>query len=263
MGVATRDFIPDDSEMTPVERSRNQRGKMIRTGANHQDFIPDPEFPTAPRPVLSAVEKADRAMEYANQRALQGERTDWLTAIERLKNWNAPQAIDAMANMPFRLMEMYCVVERAYGARQDILRVFGEPDANLTKKFAEIQAAIAEENRPVEPAVEADEPFKGSGDNVSDVEPPEGGYMEAETSEPSAPAEDSTVEPEATAEGSILGTADLGDAAPAEEVTPAQTYDCIDCDFQAKSLGGLKAHERAKHGIGDAEEVPTEPQAGE
>ena len=49
MGVATRDFIPQEEGMTEYERAAQARGKMIRTGANHQDFIADPNDPIRQR----------------------------------------------------------------------------------------------------------------------------------------------------------------------------------------------------------------------
>jgi hypothetical protein len=226
MGVATRDYIPQDEGMTAREVSNSQRGRMIRTGANHQDFIPDPDDPTpAPKATMDPVERADRAQEFANQRALAGERQDWLVAVERLKNWTIPQAIEAMQGMPFRMMELYLTVERHYAQRADILRLFGAPDPRLAEVFERLLAA---------------EPVSGNADPATEV---------AESPE---------------IETSILGVADLGESAPEEEVVAAQTYDCFDCDFQGKTLAGLKAHERAKHGIGDdADDVPTTPQAGE
>jgi len=223
MGVATRDFIPQEEGMTEYERAAQARGKMIRTGANHQDFIADPNDPIPPANTMSKEDRMDAAQAAANKRSVEGERSEWLVARSRLQGWSTAEAVNAIGGMPFRVMEMYLTVERAHAAREDLLRNFPIPPAEMAEQYRLMTADLAHEVELL------------------------------------APSED---EPEET---SILGVADLGDSEPAvETVTEAQTYDCFDCDFQAKSLGGLKAHERAKHGIGDdAEAVSTEPQAGE
>lgn len=222
MGVATRDFIPTDDTMTAHERAAASRGRMIRTGANHQDYIPDPTDTRVIKPKLTPDQKADRAMEYANQRALAGEKMEWDAAIVRLQNWSPAQAVDAMVGMPFRVMEMYITCEMAHGARRDVLSVFPLPDPRVVEQFAPQLLA------------------------------------EVEAYSTTAPDPEPEPEPEPT---SILGTADLADAAPVT-VTPDETFMCIDCGQIAKTLAGLKAHERAKHGIGEADDVSI-PQAGE
>ena len=219
--------------MTAQEVASQARGRLIRTGANHADFVADPNDPKVPVIQRNKEERADIAQAAANQRALTGERQEWLVAKSRLQGWTEAQAVDAIGGMPFRVMEVYLTVERAHAARQDILNVFPTPNPALAEQYA---------------AMTADP-------KVADIR------LNPAPTEVDATEEE--VQAVANATESILGTADLGDAAPAE-VTPAQTYDCIDCDFQGKTLAGLKAHERAKHGIGDdAEDVSTEPQAGE
>jgi hypothetical protein len=215
MGRATRDYIPEGEEMTPNEYANRNKHAAIRTGANHQDFIPDPESSESlVRPKYTPEERADRAMDAAIARSKAASDADWDIAKTRLAGWNPRQAIEAMTRMPQQVMELYIIAEEDTGHRHDILSVFPTPRQTMYHRYA--------------PHLEV-EKF---------------GAYEAPAQVP--PAAD--LAPEAPAELPVEASA-VEPPADAEEV-----FICFDCDHEPfKTVAGLKSHGRAKHG--DPEEA--------
>lgn len=135
--TVTRDFIPEGVEMTPNEYANRNRQAAIRTGANHIDFIPDPEAnePTI-RPTTSPEERADRAMEAAVARAKAASDADWDIAITRLAGMSPRVAIETIQRMPQQVMELYIIAEESSGHRHDVLSVFPTPRPDMYKRYA-------------------------------------------------------------------------------------------------------------------------------
>jgi hypothetical protein len=135
--TATRDFIPEGVDMTPNEAANRNRQAAIRTGANHIDFIPDPESKEVTlRPKYSPQERADRAMAASVARAQAASDADWDIALTRLAGWNARQAIEALTRMPQQVMELYIIAEETSGHRTDILSVFPTPRPSMYERYA-------------------------------------------------------------------------------------------------------------------------------
>jgi hypothetical protein len=155
--TVTRDFIPEGVEMTPNEAANRNRQAAIRTGANHIDFIPDPESKEVTlKPRFSPEERADRAMAASVARAKAASDADWDIAITRLAGWNARQAIEALQRMPQQVMELYIIAEETSGHRTDILSVFPTPRPTMYERYA--PALFAEKfpaHAEVEPEPEA------------------------------------------------------------------------------------------------------------
>lgn len=126
MGVATRDYIPDTEGMSPLEAARLKKNAMIRTGANHQDYVPDSSDPhalAAPKK-RTAEEQADRAMAMAIARQKYADDNAYDFAVTRLKEWTAAQAVDAIVEMAPMTAVMYLVAEAKNSHRDDILNLF-------------------------------------------------------------------------------------------------------------------------------------------
>jgi hypothetical protein len=152
MGQAIRDFIPDGEEATPVERTRMQRGRIIRTGANNADFIPDPNDPTVPVVKRSPEERHNRAMQAAAARAEYASRNEFRVAQLRLKEMSPAQAVNAIEVMPLASLEMYLAAEQLGAARHDILSLFPPIDPSVVERYREqlaSQEVVEEEVAPV------------------------------------------------------------------------------------------------------------------
>lgn len=135
--TVTRDFIPEGVEMTPNEAANRNRQAAIRTGANHVDFIPDPESSEPLQTQRTSPEaRADRAMEAAVARSKAASDADWDIAVTRLSGWNARQAIEAIQRMPQQVMELYIIAEESSGHRHDILSVFPTPRQDMYHRYA-------------------------------------------------------------------------------------------------------------------------------
>ena len=242
MGTATRDFIPEGENLTPNEYANRNKQAAIRSGALHQDFIPDPEANEPTRRATSTPEeRADRAMAAAVARAKAASDADWDIAITRLAGWQARQAIESLQRMPQQVMELYIIAEESSGHRHDILSVFPTPRPEMYRRYA--------------PDLYA-EKFEA----VADTEPPEGEVFTTSSPEVSVPVE------------SIASSLD---EAPEPTVDPEDVFLCFDCVPAAefKTAAGLKSHGRAKHGdapekaASAADETPqaaadVDPQAG-
>ena len=137
MGTATRDFIPEGENLTPNEYANRNKQAAIRSGALHQDFIPDPEANEPTRRATSTPEeRADRAMAAAVARAKAASDADWDIAITRLAGWQARQAIESLQRMPQQVMELYIIAEESSGHRNDILSVFPTPRPEMYRRYA-------------------------------------------------------------------------------------------------------------------------------
>lgn len=208
MGNATRDFIPEGEAMTPNEAANRNKHAAIRTGANHIDFIADPESSeVTQRPKYTPEERADRAMDAAVARAKAASDADWDIAKTRLAGWNARQAIEAMTRMPQQVMELYIIAEEDSGHRHDILSVFPTPRPEMYHRYAPHLEAEKFGEKPTPPPEEVFRP-------------------------PGVPVPDPAPEPEP----------------PNPEASPEEVFLCADCGEEKKTLAGLKSHGRAKHG---------------
>lgn len=150
MGVAIRDYIPD-GDATPTEVARMRRGAIIRTGANHQDFIPDPNDPSVPVVKRTQEERADRAAEFAQARIRYAERNEFQLARMRLKEWTPVQAVTAIEVMPVASLEMYLAAEMLGAARTDIVKMFPPIDPKVVERYAaQLEAQEAAEVEDVQ-----------------------------------------------------------------------------------------------------------------
>ena len=123
--------------MTPNEYANRNRRAAIRSGANHQDFIPDPESREVTiRPKSTPEERADRAMEAAVARAKAASDADWDIAITRLSGMSTRAAIETLQRMPQQVMELYIIAEESSGHRHDILSVFPTPRPEMYRRYA-------------------------------------------------------------------------------------------------------------------------------
>ncbi len=161
MGNAIRDFIPEGDEATPAELARRHQGRIIRTGANHTDFIPDPNDPTIPPKRRTPEEKRDAAMNAAIARAQWASRNEFAVAQLRLKEWTPAQAVASIETMPVAAMEMYIAAETLGARRHDIISLFPPIDQSVVDRYRSEQAEQSvpvEEPAPQEvPAVKAEE----------------------------------------------------------------------------------------------------------
>lgn len=134
MPNVTRDYVPQGESLTELEKKRLGRHAAIRTGANHQDFIPDEDHVLAT--ATDAAGKADRAVNAAVERAVAAKTNDFQRARERLQVWNVAQAMDALERMPLGVLRMYLVAEEVGAARVSVLRNFPNPGDDVRVKYA-------------------------------------------------------------------------------------------------------------------------------
>ena len=149
MPTVTRDYVPQGEELTALEKKRLGRHAAIRTGANHEDFIPDEGHVLAK--ASSSEDKATKALDAAVARAVAAKSNDFVRAAERLKAWNVAQAMDALERMPLGILRMYLVAEEVGAARVSVLRNFPDPGNDVRLKYAadkfpELQAAAGEDS---------------------------------------------------------------------------------------------------------------------
>lgn len=207
MGVATRDFIPAGEE-TPAEVAKYRRGAIIRTGANHNDFIPDPADPTVKPKVSTPQERMDRAQRAAEERMEWASRNEFRLAQLRLKDMTPSQAVATIEVMPQVSMEMYVAAEMLGAARTDIIAMF-PPIAPETLARWQRELNASEEATETEP-----------GPNPDEETPP-------------APVE--AVAPDTAVASAVAPT------------SIEESFLCVECGKQAATKAGLLAHVRAKH----------------
>lgn len=157
MAPVTRDYVPQGEELTALEKKRLGRHAAIRTGANHEDFIPDENHVLMK--ATDAEGKATRALDAAVERAVAAKGNDFARARERLQAWNVAQATDALEKMPLGILRMYLVAEEVGAARVSVLRNFPNPGDDVRLKYAsekypDLQAAVGE---PESPQAEGDQ----------------------------------------------------------------------------------------------------------
>lgn len=149
MGVAVRDYIPEGEAATPAEQSRMKRGKIIRTGANHDDFIPDPNDPTPKPHTSTAEERMDKAQKAASARAAWASDHAFEQAQLRLKDMTPAAVVDLMQTLPVASMELYYAAEWLGARRADILGMFPPVDPKVIDRYRK-------DPKPEEPKPSAD-----------------------------------------------------------------------------------------------------------
>lgn len=145
MGQVTRDYIPEGDSLTPAEAQRVKRNAIIRTGAVHQDFTPDPSDPTRPPAHRTQAEMADIAMQAALARAEHASRRAYDTAVLRLRDWTASAAVNAMEGMALHELQVYLLAEERHSARVDILDAFPPIDPAIRERYPDTGVNAAED----------------------------------------------------------------------------------------------------------------------
>lgn len=137
MSRVVRDFIPAGEKNTATKVALEAQ-KLRARGAGFRDFIPSPDHKLLPP---SGSEASHReAIERAMARQASAAREDFNNAVMKLKGQTVSQAIEAIRQAPYAVMEMTLVAEQLNGNRKSILQVFPEVDPEVVLRWKEINA---------------------------------------------------------------------------------------------------------------------------
>lgn len=133
-----RDFIPDGKDPSPAEQARFATLRGSALGGARKDFIPGAGHEL--HRASGRRDQAREALERAMARQSSAARTDFQAGVERLRNLNVAQSIEAILQAPSAVQEMLLIAEAKNGNRKSILDRFPQVDPRTVANWESILA---------------------------------------------------------------------------------------------------------------------------
>lgn len=151
-----RDFIPEGEDLSGDERAHADNIRRLYRNGVYQDFIPAEDHAVGER--LTRDEHAEQTLARRAERLKTAVEDEFADAKRRLQNLTPAQAVDFIAGLPPKRMEMFLLAEEVSGARRAVLDRFPAPSPKARQLFnVPLVASIPTEPRPGTPTDAAGE----------------------------------------------------------------------------------------------------------